>query len=99
MTQKEEILEKLKTVVDPEVGLDVVNLGLIYNIDIDDNNVDVKMTLTVPGCPLMNYLVKEVENKIKELDWVKDVVINLTFEPPWSPDKMTDEAKKKLGWM
>ena len=98
MSQKEEITEKLKTVIDPEIGIDVVNLGLIYGLDINNGKVDVKMTLTVPGCPLMNYLVKEVETKIKEIDWVKEVVVNLTFDPPWSPDRITEKAKKKLGW-
>ena len=98
MSQKEEIMEKLKTVIDPEIDIDVVNLGLIYGLDINNGKIDVKMTLTVPGCPLMNYLVKEVETKIKEIDWVKEVVVNLTFDPPWSPDRITEKAKKKLGW-
>ncbi len=98
MDKKEEILERLKNVIDPEVGLDVVNLGLIYNLDIKDGDVNILMTLTVPGCPLMNYLVKEVENRVKEIDWVKNVKIDLTFDPPWSPERLSEEAKKKLGW-
>ena len=98
MDKKEEILERLKNVIDTEVGLDVVNLGLIYNLDIKDGDVNILMTLTVPGCPLMNYLVKEVENRVKEIDWVKNVKIDLTFDPPWSPERLSEEAKKKLGW-
>ncbi|NJE08550.1 metal-sulfur cluster assembly factor [Thermococcus sp. M39] len=95
---KELILEKLKEVVDPEIGIDVVNLGLIYEVDIrPDNTVYVKMTVTTPGCPLTMWLLKAVEEKILEIPGVKDAEIELTFDPPWTPDRISEEYKKKLG--
>ncbi len=95
---KEVILEKLKEVVDPEIGIDVVNLGLIYELEIrPDNTVYVKMTMTTPGCPLTMWLLKAVEEKILEIPGVKDAEIELTFDPPWSPERISEEYKKKLG--
>ncbi|ALM75490.1 Aromatic ring hydroxylating enzyme [Thermococcus barophilus] len=95
---KEAILEKLKEVVDPEIGIDVVNLGLIYELEIrPDNTVYVKMTMTTPGCPLTMWLLKAVEEKILEIPGVKDAEIELTFDPPWSPERISEEYKKKLG--
>ena len=95
---KELILEKLKEVVDPEIGIDVVNLGLIYEIDIrPDNTVYVKMTMTTPGCPLTMWLLRAVEEKVLEIPGVKDAEIELTFDPPWTPDRISEEYKKKLG--
>ncbi|MDV3104017.1 metal-sulfur cluster assembly factor [Thermococcus waiotapuensis] len=95
---KELILERLKEVIDPEVGLDVVNLGLIYELEIrPDNTVYVKMTMTTPGCPLTMWILRAVEDKILEIPGVKDAEIELTFDPPWSPDMISPEYKKKLG--
>lgn len=95
---KEIILEKLKEVVDPEIGIDVVNLGLIYELDIrPDNTVYVKMTMTTPGCPLTMWLLKAVEEKVLEIPGVKDAEIELTFDPPWTPERISEEYKKKLG--
>ncbi|WP_297505946.1 metal-sulfur cluster assembly factor [Thermococcus sp.] len=95
---KELILEKLKEVIDPEIGLDVVNLGLIYDLQIrPDNTVYVKMTMTTPGCPLTMWILRAVEDKILEIPGVKDAEIELTFDPPWSPDMISPEYKKKLG--
>ncbi|WP_010480179.1 metal-sulfur cluster assembly factor [Thermococcus zilligii] len=95
---KELILERLKEVIDPEIGLDVVNLGLIYELEIrPDNTVYVKMTMTTPGCPLTMWILRAVEDKILEIPGVKDAEIELTFDPPWSPDMISPEYKKKLG--
>ncbi|MBO8174299.1 MAG: metal-sulfur cluster assembly factor [Thermococcus sp.] len=95
---KELVLEKLKEVVDPEIGIDVVNLGLIYEVDIKpDNTVYVKMTMTTPGCPLTMWLLKAVEEKVLEIPGVKDAEIELTFDPPWTPERISEEYKKKLG--
>jgi metal-sulfur cluster biosynthetic enzyme len=95
---EEMILEKLKEVMDPEIGVDVVNLGLIYEVKINpDNTVYVKMTLTTPGCPLTMWILRAVEDKILEIPGVKDVEIELTFDPPWTPDRISPEYKKKLG--
>ncbi|EHR79011.1 aromatic ring hydroxylating enzyme [Thermococcus litoralis DSM 5473] len=95
---KEMILEKLKEVIDPEIGIDVVNLGLIYELKINpDNTVYVKMTMTTPGCPLTMWLLQAVEQKILEIPGVKDAEIELTFDPPWTPDRISEEVKKRLG--
>jgi len=95
---KEIILEKLKEVIDPEIGIDVVNLGLIYDVDVrPDNTVYVKMTMTTPGCPLTMWLLKAVEEKVLEIPGVKDAEIELTFDPPWTPERISEEYKKKLG--
>ncbi len=95
---KEMILEKLKEVVDPEIGIDVVNLGLIYELEIKpDNIVYVKMTMTTPGCPLTMWILRAVEEKVLEIPGVKDAEIELTFDPPWTPDRISPEYKKKLG--
>ncbi|MFA4662613.1 metal-sulfur cluster assembly factor [Pyrococcus kukulkanii] len=92
------ILEKLKEVIDPEIGIDVVNLGLIYELRINpDNTVYIKMTMTTPGCPLTLWILRAVEEKVLEIPGVKDVEVELTFDPPWTPDRMSDEAKRRLG--
>jgi len=97
---KEMVLEKLKEVIDPEIGIDVVNLGLIYELKINpDNTVYVKMTMTTPGCPLIMWLLQAVEQKILEIRGVKDAEIELTFDPPWTPDRISEEVKKRLGML
>jgi len=95
---EEFILEKLKEVIDPEIGIDVVNLGLIYEVKVNpDNTVYVKMTMTTPGCPLTMWILRAVEDKILEIPGVKDAEIELTFDPPWTPDRISPEYKKRLG--
>ncbi|RLF90686.1 aromatic ring hydroxylase [Thermococci archaeon] len=92
-----EVIEVLKEVVDPEIGVNVVDLGLIYGVKVSDGKVKVKMTLTSPMCPLSSIIVKEVERKIKERLNPEEVDVELTFDPPWSPEMMSEEAKRKLG--
>ncbi len=95
---KELVLEKLKEVIDPEIGIDVVNLGLIYELEVrQDRTVYVKMTMTTPGCPLTMWILRAVEDKVLEIPGVKDAEIELTFDPPWTPDMVSEEYKKKLG--
>ncbi|AIF70273.1 aromatic ring hydroxylating enzyme [Palaeococcus pacificus DY20341] len=97
---KEAILEKLKEVIDPEIGVDVVNLGLIYELEVrEDKTVYVKMTMTTPGCPLTMWLLKAVEEKVLEIPGVKDAEIELTFDPPWTPERISEDFKRKLGLM
>jgi metal-sulfur cluster biosynthetic enzyme len=96
MLNKKEVIKVLKEVVDPELGLNVVDLGLIYDIKIEGKNVFVKMTLTSPFCPMSQLLVKEVENKIKTLN-AKNVKVEVVFEPAWSPERMSKKAREKLG--
>lgn len=95
---EEKVLEALKNVIDPEIGIDVVNLGLIYSVDIKEGDVAVKMTMTTPGCPLYATLTQNAENVIKSLEGVKSAKVDLVWDPPWRPEMMSDEAKQKLGY-
>ena len=97
---EEQIIATLKTIFDPEIPVSIHDLGLIYKIEIDDNfEVEIVMTLTAPNCPVAPTLVQEVTDRIKEIEEVKDVFVNLTFEPPWDQDMMTEEAKLELGFL
>ncbi len=96
MLTKEQIMTALKEIIDWEIGLNIVDLGLIYDLKVNNSNVYVKMTLTAPGCPMHSMFVKQVEEKIKKLG-AEDVKVELTFDPPWTPDRLSEEAKKMLG--
>ena len=94
----EKIVEKLKTVYDPEIPVDVYELGLIYDIQIStEGDVEILMTLTTPNCPVAETLPMEVEEKISAIDEVKEVNVKITFEPTWDKDMMSEEAKFDLG--
>jgi FeS assembly SUF system protein len=96
---KDEIIEVLKTVYDPEIPVDVYELGLIYAIDIDDDaNVQIMMTLTAPNCPVAESLPIEVKTKAATVEGVKSVDVKLVWEPPWNRQMMSDEAKLTLGF-
>jgi FeS assembly SUF system protein len=93
-----EIVNVLKYIYDPEIPVNIYDLGLIYNIDVDENNnVELTMTLTAPNCPIADQIVMEVETQLKNIDGVKDVNVNLVFDPPWDKEMMSDEAKLELG--
>ena len=94
---KEEIIEALKDVYDPEIPVNVVDLGLVYDCAVDEGTVDVKMTLTFPGCGMGPYIGQQAEWAIQELDGVEEVQIELVFDPPWSPDLISEEARNQLG--
>lgn len=95
---KEDIREGLMQVFDPEIGINIVDLGLVYNADISDlGDVLVTMTLTSLGCPLGPVIVQEVQGALKELDGVGDIDVKLVWSPPWTPDMMTENAKDELG--
>lgn len=95
---REGIVAALKTVYDPEIPVDIYELGLIYEINIaDDNNVDVVMTLTSPGCPVAGSLPGEVEMKVRGVNGVKDVRVELVWDPPWGPDRMSETARLELN--
>lgn len=97
---KERIVARLKTVFDPEIHVNIYDLGLIYRLDIaDDGMVEVDMTLTTPGCPVAHTFPGQVECKIKEVDGVKDAKVNLVWEPPWSRESVTMEVKLELGML
>ena len=94
---KDEVYEALRDVYDPEIPVNVVDLGLIYGVEVDEGNVDVTMTLTFAGCGMGPYIAQQAEWRIAEMDSVEDVNVELTFDPPWTPDMITEEGKKLLG--
>ena len=94
---KESVLEQLKQVEDPEIHYNIVDIGLIYDVRIDEGMVVVNMTLTSPACPVGPYIIAEVENVVKKMVGVTGVTVNVVWEPLWGPDKMSDEAKVELG--
>ena len=97
---EEAIVAMLKTVYDPEIPVNVYDLGLIYKVDVDDEkNVRIDMTLTAPNCPAVDFLVEDVRMKVESVDGVKNVEINLVFEPEWHKDLMSEEAKLELGFL
>lgn len=99
MVTKEKVIEVLKQVYDPEIPINVYDLGLIYNMNInEDGDVDILMTLTFVGCPIGSYLVQKVEDEIKKIDGVRNVKVELTFDPPWTPERMSEEVKKEYGY-
>jgi len=93
----ETVIDALKGVYDPEIPINIVDLGLIYNVEVDNGEVAVEMTLTTPGCPMGAYLAQQAEWRVAELDGVEDVTIDLVWDPPWSVEKITDAGKKLLG--
>jgi FeS assembly SUF system protein len=94
-----EVLEKLKECYDPEIPVNIVDLGLVYEVNIDPSKdrVDVRMTLTALGCPMAGDVMDDVREHLLELPGVKDAGVELTYDPPWSPDRMTEEARWELG--
>ena len=94
---KEAVLEQLKQVFDPEIPINVVDLGLIYDVNINQSNVTIEMTLTAPGCSVGPYIAQQAEWAISEIDEVENVQVEMVFDPPWSPEMITEEAKLQLG--
>ena len=97
MITEEIILEQIKQVIDPDVGLNIVDMGLIYGVDINDDIVDITMTLTSPGCPAAPQLLNGSQTVVQQLDGVEEVNINVVWTPPWDPEMMSEEAKDELG--
>lgn len=96
----EKIVGVLKTIYDPEIPVDIYELGLIYDVFVnEENEVKILMTLTSPNCPVAESLPAEVEEKVKSLNAVKDAEVEITFDPPWTQDLMSDEAKLELGML
>ncbi len=98
MPTVEEVEEALTNVIDPELGLDFVELGLIYGITVDGGDVHVTYTLTTPACPIGPMVAQQIEEFVTELDGVDAVESAMVFTPPWSPDKMSEDAKFALGY-
>lgn len=94
------VIDVLHTVYDPEIPVDVYELGLIYNIEISDKgDVKIVMTMTTPNCPMIESLPEEIESKVKAMQEVNSVKVEVTFEPAWDKDMMSDEAKLQLGFL
>ena len=94
-----DIIAALKTVYDPEIPSDIYEIGLIYRIDIDDDRlVDIDMTLTAPGCPVAGEMPGWVENAVGTVEGVSGVTVNMVFDPPWTPERLSEEAQIALGW-
>ena len=99
MIKEETIWKALQNVLDPEIGLSVVDMGLIYEVKVkDEGKVYVKMTLTAPGCPLHALITQNVKNEVERLDGVKEAEVELTFDPPWTPERMSEALKKRSGY-
>jgi len=95
----DDIIAALKTVYDPEIPADIFELGLIYKIDIeDDRMVKIMMTLTAPGCPVAGEMPGWVENAVGAVEGVSGVEVSMTFDPPWTPERMSEEAQVAVGW-
>ena len=97
---EDEIIKVLKQIYDPEIPVNIWDLGLIYEVDADDdNNVRIRMTLTAPNCPIADDILQEVREKVEAVEGVKSVDLKLTFDPPWDESNLTDEARLELGLM
>lgn len=97
---EEKVVAMLKTVYDPEIPVDIYDLGLIYKIDVSDSNdVTIDMTLTAPNCPAADFIMEDVRQKIESIEGVPSATINLVFEPEWDKDMMSEEAKLELGFL
>ena len=94
---EEAVLEALRDVYDPEIPINVVDLGLIYGVEIENGVVNVNMTLTFPGCGMGPYIAQQAEWRLAEVEGVEDVHVEMVFDPPWSPDLITEEGKKQMG--
>jgi len=98
MLTENQVIEKLKQCIDPEIPVDIWNLGLIYDIQINDNqDVGIIMTLTVPGCPMVKHIKEDVQEKLSSLEGINDISIDITFDPKWNSNMMSDDARKKLN--
>jgi FeS assembly SUF system protein len=93
------LVAELKTIYDPEIPVNIYDLGLIYNLKEDNGILEVEMTLTAPGCPVADDIVANIKQKMETVDGIKEAVINLVFDPPWSMEMMTEEAKLELGML
>lgn len=99
MITQDQIIDKLRQCLDPELGVNIIDLGLVYGVSVEGSRVHVLMTLTTPGCPLDAYFTKDITSRLKTLKGILDVSVELTFDPIWSPAKMSPEGKDLLGFV
>ncbi len=98
MATKGEVLDALTRVIDPEIGLNIVDVGLVYRVEAFDDYIEVDFTLTSPGCPLADTIVADIQREVREATGIDDVRTNLVWNPPWSLDFMSEEARLQLGY-
>ena len=97
---EEKVVEMLKTVFDPEIPVDIYSLGLIYRIDLsDEGDLAIDMTMTAPNCPMADFIVEDARIKLESIEGIRSVTINIVFEPEWTKDMMSEEAKLELGFL
>lgn len=95
----EAVRERLRQVIDPEVGINIVDLGLIYDVDVEHDRVAITLTMTSPACPLAEYLKDQIARTIQhDVPWADRVSIELVWDPPWSPERLLPSARRQLGW-
>ncbi len=93
------VLESLRAVIDPELGIDIVNLGMVYEVTVAAGDVNINMTLTTPGCPLHGSITADIEHVLLRVPGIHTVNVNLVWDPPWTPDAMSDAARHSLGFL
>jgi len=98
MVSKQDVMKVLKDCYDPEIPVNVVDLGLIYGVSVNSGKVSIEMTLTAIGCPLTEMITEEIKQKVSEIKGIKNVNVKLVFDPPWSPEKMSSKARQQLGF-
>lgn len=96
---EDRLIEELKSIYDPEIPVNIYDLGLIYNLKENQGKLEVEMTLTAPGCPIADQILAEVKEKLQQVEGISEVEVNLVFDPPWSMEMMTEEAKLELGML
>ena len=98
MPTRDEVVEILRTVEDPELGMDIVDLGLLYEVEVEDSTAKITYSLTSMGCPAGPLIAQDIESAARQVEGVDEVELELTFDPPWTPDRMSDDAKFILGF-
>jgi metal-sulfur cluster biosynthetic enzyme len=98
MATRDDVLEVLRQVEDPELGMDIVDLGLVYEVEMESATAKVTYSLTSMGCPAGPLIAQDIDSAVRQVEGVEDVELQLTFDPPWTPDKMSDDAKFILGF-
>jgi metal-sulfur cluster biosynthetic enzyme len=98
MATREDVLEVLRQVEDPELGMDIVDLGLLYEVEVEDSTAKITYSLTSMGCPAGPLIAQDIDSTARQVEGIEDVQLELTFDPPWTPDRMSDDAKFILGF-
>ena len=100
MASKDDVISVLRKCYDPEIPINIYDLGLVYSIELkgDEGKVDVRMTLTAPGCPASAYIHQDVKRKLEQLPGIKEAKVDIVWDPPWTPEMMSETAKKQFGW-